>query len=363
MSIWQFADLITPIEPANRITLGEGNTPLVKSRRIGPDAGLTNLYFKLEGSNPTGSFKDRFAAVGISHMLQTGAREIIATSSGNAGAALAAYAAAAGIKCRIAIAEAAPLGKLSQMLAYGADIFKVKGFGLDPNIDTRTFQLLKKLAKQPGRVLQVSAYVFSPEGMCGVETIGFEIAKQLPEVEHVFCQSGSGGMCVAAARGFAKLVERNRLSHSPAVHCVQSEGNDTIATPLREGADRARNVTCTSRISGLQVASVVDGHLTIEACRPTGGTGYTVSDEDVWQTQKRLAREEGLFTEPAGAVALTGALKAAVQGELSPDAPVVCVLSGIGFKDNAAIDRMNDDVECPIIDLAELESQAKEIHV
>ncbi len=359
MSIWQYADLITSIDPANRITLGEGNTPLVKSRRIGPEAGLSNLYFKLEGTNPTGSFKDRFAAAGISHMLQTGASEIIATSSGNTGAALAAYAAAAGIKCRIAIAETAPLGKLTQMLAYGADIFKVKGFGLDPDVDKRTFQALKKLANQPGRALQVSAYVFSPEGMCGVETIGFELAEQLPEVEHVFCQSGSGGMSVAAARGFAKLVEQGRLARSPAVHCVQSAGNDTIATPLRAGADRARNVTCTSKISGLQVASVVDGHLTIEACRPTGGTGHTVTDENVWHTQKRLAREEGLFTEPAGAVALTGALKAIANGELSKDAPIVCILSGIGFKDTAAIDRMNADVECPTLDLAALEKEAE----
>src|SRR5690606_29743682 len=127
--------------------------PLVPSRRIGPQAGLTNLYFKLEGTNPSGSFKDRFAAAAISHMLQTGSRECIATSSGNTGAALAAYAAAAGLKCRVAIAEAAPLGKLSQMLAYGADIFKVRGFDVDPDVDRRTFQTLKKLAKQPGRSL------------------------------------------------------------------------------------------------------------------------------------------------------------------------------------------------------------------
>ena len=360
MSIWQYADLITPVGPVNRITLGEGNTPLVKSRRIGPKAGLKNLYFKIEGVNPTGSFKDRFAAAGISHMLQTGAHEIIATSSGNTGAALAAYAAAAGFRCRIAVVETAPLGKLSQMLAYGAEIFKVKSFGLEPDVDRRTVHALKKLASHPGRALQVSAYVFSPEGMCGVETLSFELAEQLTEVEHVFCPSGGGGLCVSVARGFAKLVEHDRLTRSPAVHCVQPEGNDTIATPLREGADRARNVTCSSKISGLQVSSVADGHLAIEACRPTGGTGHIVADEDVWHTQKRLAREEGLFTEPAGAVALAGALQAAATGEIQKDTPIVCLLSGIGFKDAVAIDRMNEDTECPTIEIDALEHEANE---
>lgn len=358
MSIWQYADWMTPVDPANRITLGEGNTPVVKSRRIGPQAGLSNLYFKLEGTNPTGSFKDRFAAVGISHMLQTGRRECIATSSGNTGAALAAYSAAAGIRCRIAIVEPAPLGKLSQMLAYGADIFKVKQFGLDPDVDRRTFQALKKLAGGAGRALQVSGYVFSPEGMCGVETLSFELADQLPDLRHVFCPAGGGGMCVGVARGFATVVKQQQLSSSPAVHCVQPEGNDTISSRLREGFDRAKNVECTSRISGLQVSSVVDGHLAIEACRPTGGTGYTVTDENVWDLQKRLAREEGIFTEPAGAVAVAGALKAFADGEVAGDEPIVCVVSGIGFKDTVAVDRINQDVECPTIELAELEREA-----
>ena len=358
MSVWKYADWITPIDPVNRMTLGEGQTPLVKSRTIGPTVGLNDLYFKLEGTNPTGSFKDRFAAVAVSHMLQTARSECIATSSGNTGAALAGYAAAAGIRCRIAIAESAPAGKLSQMLAYGADIFRIRKFGLDPDVDRGAFLALKKLARGPGRSLQVSAYVFSPEGMSGVETLGFELAEQLDGLQHVFCQAGGGGMCVGVARGFSTMVKHNRLKKSPAVHCVQPAGNDTMVTRLREGFDRARNVECTSKISGLQVASVVDGHLAIEACRSTGGTGYTVSDEEVWDVQKRLAREDGIFSEPAGAVALAGALKAAAAGELPGDARTVCIISGIGFKDTIAVDRMNEDVECPTIELAALEREA-----
>ncbi len=358
MSVWKYADWITPVEPANRISLGEGQTPLVRSRKIGPNAGLDNLYFKLESTNPTGSFKDRYAAAAISHMLQTGKSECIATSSGNTGAALAAYSAAAGTRCRIAIVEPAPREKLSQMLAYGANIFKVRGFGLKPDIDRRIFQALRKLARKPGRVLQVSAYVFSPQGMCGVETLSFELAEQLNGIQHVFCPAGGGGLSAGVARGFATLVEQKRMSNCPAVHCVQPEGNDTISTCLRDGSDRAQNVECTSRISGLQVSTVTDGHLAIECCRPTGGTGYLVTDEAVWQLQKRLAREEGIFAEPAGAVALAGALKAADGGEISKSAPTVCVISGIGFKDTVAVDRINEDVDCPTVDPSVLESEA-----
>ena len=358
MSVWEFADWITPIEPANRISLGEGQTPLVRSRKIGPHAGLDNLWFKLESSSPTGSFKDRYAAAAISHMLETGKSECIATSSGNTGAALAAYSAAADIRCRIAIVEPAPTDKLSQMLAYGADVFKVRGFGIDPEIDRRTFQSLRKLARKSGRALQVSAYAFSPEGMSGLETISFELAGQLDEIQHVFCPAGGGGLAVGIARGFSTLVEQQRVSSSPAVHCVQPEGNDTISTCLRDGFARARNVECTSSISGLQVASVTDGHLAVEFCRPTGGTGYLVSDETVWRVQKRLAREEGVFTEPAGAVALAGALKAAEVGEISGEAPTVCIVSGSGFKDTGAVDRINKDVDCPMIDASVLESEA-----
>ncbi len=358
MSIWEFCEDVVPVDPAHRVSLGEGGTPLIRSRRIGPAAGLPNLWFKLESISPTGSFKDRFAAAAVSHMLQTGCSECIATSSGNTGAALAAYSAAAGIRCRIAIVEPAPVQKLTQMMASGADIFRIRGFGLDPEIDRRTFRALRRLAAAPGRMLQVSGYVFSPEGMSGVETVSPELFAQCPQADHVFCPAGGGGLCTAVARGFLRRRDRTGGDGLPAVHCVQPEGNDTIATPLKEGRDRARRVACTSAISGLQVSGVVDGHLAIESCRETGGTGWTVSDQSVWEMQKRLAREEGIFTEPAGAVALTGALRALQNGSLSPDSCVICLVTGTGFKDSTAMERMAADVDCPILSVEQLEQES-----
>lgn len=351
MSIWRWADMISPIPEAARITLGEGNTALIRSRVIGPQAGLTNLFFKLEHGNASGSYKDRFAFAAISDMVARGKTKCIATSSGNTGAALAAYCAAAGIECRIAIVEGAPLGKLKQMMAYGAKIARIRRFGTDASVTTQVFEKLMQLGSRPDSAMQVSAFVYSPAGMSGVQTVAFELAEQAPmPLDHVFCPAGGGGLCVAAARGFKQLVERGQLEKSPAIECVQPEGNDTIAGPLRDGKPKAQEVACTTKVSGLQVASVVDGNLAIEECRPTGGTGHLVSDEFVWEVQRRLAREEGVFTEPAGAVALAGALQAAANGELRKDAAIVCMITGSGFKDDAAVDRMNADVECPMLD-------------
>lgn len=343
--------MLDPIPEHARITLGEGDTALVRSRKIGPEYGLNNLFLKLEHGNATGSYKDRFAFTAISDMVARGKTKCIATSSGNTGAALAAYCAAAGIECRIAIVEGAPLGKLKQMMAYGAKIARIRKFGTDAAATTDVFERLERLGRRPDSAMQVSAFVYSPVGMSGVQTVAFELAEQAETpIDHVFCPAGGGGLCVAAGRGFRQLVENGKLNRSPAIECVQPDGNNTIAGPLRSGKDEAQEIACTTKVSGLQVASVVDGHLALNECRQSGGTGHLVSDEFVWEVQKKLARDEGIFSEPAGAVALAGALKARQDGYLSPDASVVCMVTGSGFKDDAAVDRINADVDCPMED-------------
>jgi threonine synthase len=356
MSIWRWADWMDSVPEAARISLGEGDTPLIRSRSIGPAAGLRNLYFKLETVNPSGSYKDRFAAAAVSHLRATGRRRCIATSSGNTGAALAAYCAAAGVRCEIAIVETAPVDKLRQMLAYGAELFRVRGFGLDPDVTQKTFSLLQEWGGRGDAALVISAFRYCPVGMSGVQSISYELAEQLPErIDHVFCCAGGGGLTLAVARGFLCLHETGRLKGGmPRVECVQPEGNATIAGPLRQGRERAEAVTCTTAISGLQVPSVIDGDAVLPACRTTKGWGHLVADEFVWQVQARLAREEGIFCEPAAAVPLAGALQARAEGGLAEDATVVCLVTGVGFKDAASVERMVVDRPCPLLDPAEL---------
>jgi threonine synthase len=327
----------------------------VRSRRLGQSFGLRSLYFKLDQCNPTGSYKDRFACCAISHMIAAGQRRCVATTSGNTGSSLAAYCAVAGIQCFIAVVEMAPIGKLQQMLAYGATIFRVRGFGIDPKISLQVFQLLDELGRKPDAAVQISAFKFSPRGMSGVRTISFELAEQLDgRIDHIFTQAGGGGLTWATAAGCEWLVEQGRIARCPKVECVQPLGNNTIAGPLREGQDRGQDVVCSSKISGLQVANVIDGHDALHACRRTGGTGHLVSDEFVWETQRRLARDEGIFCEPAGATAVAGALQAAKEGWVTPDAITVATITGSGFKDPPSVERMIADRACPLVGFAEL---------
>ncbi|MCB1227197.1 MAG: pyridoxal-phosphate dependent enzyme [Verrucomicrobiales bacterium] len=350
MSVWRWTEHFDAVvSPAHRVSLGEGGTPCVRSRSIGPSLGMEKVYFKVESSNPTGSYKDRFAAVAVGRMLETGCDTCVATSSGNTGAALAAYCAIAGLRCRLAVVETAPAGKLRQMLAYGAEVTRVRGFGLDPAVTQAVFSRLVEMGRMPRQVLQISAYTHSPEGMQGVESVGMELTEVGPW-DAVFCPAGAGGLTLAVARG----LERMGATRT-AVHCVQPEGNATIVTPLRDGERRAQTVTCTTRISGLQVPTVMDGDAVIQACRKSGGNGFAVSDIQVMEMQRRLAREEGIFAEPAGAVALAGLQQALARGEIDPAARVVCLVTGSGFKDLDSIEVMTADAPCPLVELAEWE--------
>ncbi|MEX2511853.1 MAG: pyridoxal-phosphate dependent enzyme [Cyclobacteriaceae bacterium] len=322
-------------------SLGEGETPLIPSKNIGPEMGMDNLYFKLETANPSGSYKDRFAAFAIAEILDKKSTICLATSSGNTGAALAAYSAAAGLPCKIAIVEGAPEGKLKQMRAYGAKLFMIKGFGISSEISEKVFDKLADLAIQNHTRIQVSAFKYCPIGMKGVQSISFEIAEDMPEVENLFVPAGGGGLALAVARGFQVWKQRNPGFEVPRIHCVQPEGNNTIAGNLRTGLDHAQPVKdAFTKISGLQVANVIDGNDTLKACRDTKGNGYLVTDEEVFDCQRLLAEKEGIFAEPAGAVSLAGWLKAVRLGELNLGEKAVCIVTGNGFKDPPSLENL-----------------------
>jgi len=370
MSIWRWAERFSNVPAEHRLTLGEGGTPLVRSRRIGPSVGLDHLYFKLESCNPTGSYKDRFAAAALSDMRWRGKTKVVATSSGNTGAALAAYSAAAGVPCVIAILETAPRDKLKQMLAYGARLVMIKGFGIDAAITAQVLTRIKDEGERPGAnaAVQISAFRYSPAGMAGVQTIGYELAEQSRDLGaplgHVFVPAGGGGLTLAVARGLAQSTKASAFddvrypisdrNHGSRVEVVQPEGNDTMAGPLRRGESRGCAVQCTSKVSGLQVPSLIDADEVIAACRANGGTGHTVSDAAVFEMQGRLAREEGVFSEPAGATAAAAVIEAVKRGEVRRDMAVVALVTGSGFKDAGSVDRMLSGVEVPMISAEEL---------
>lgn len=333
--IWQYHQWLPQVGEENRFTLGEGNTPLIPSRSIGRMLGLEHLYFKLEMLNPSGSYKDRFAACVVSELQQREVPFCIATSSGNTGAALAAYCAAAGIKCYMVVTDGAPAGKLQQMQVYGAETLMVRGFGLDPGVSARVMEGLSAICSKAGTAVQISAYQFSPGAMEGVQTIAYEIAGQLPATNaQVFSPAGGGGLTLAVGKGFSTYAAAFPDFKIPRLHCVQPVGNNTIAGALRRGASAAQAVSrSTTTISGLQVPHIIDGDAVVQVCRQSGGTGYEVLDETVLDCQEKLAKMEGIFCEPAGAVALAGVVQALEKKELRAGDPVVCLVTGHGFKE------------------------------
>ncbi|MCX6623799.1 MAG: PLP-dependent lyase/thiolase, partial [Acidobacteria bacterium] len=178
----------------SRASMGEGNTPLILSQRIGRKLGLSNLWFKLESSNPSGSYKDRFIAAEMTRLLRERMAGCLATSSGNTGSSLAAYCARYALPCVIVVNRDAPAGKLVQMKAHGATVIRVDGFIDSPAVTAEVFETLKRLSAGRGLALVVSAYRFCPEGMAGVESIGRELAAAPGgPPAHVFVPVGGGG--------------------------------------------------------------------------------------------------------------------------------------------------------------------------
>lgn len=340
--IWKYSHLLPAVEEQYRISLGEGDTPLIKSQNIGPELGLDNLYFKLETVNPSGSYKDRFAAVSVSTILEENNNLCIATSSGNTGAALAAYSAAAGVKCFMAVVDGAPSEKLRQMRVYGSEVLMVKGFGRDVKISEETMLDLDKLAKKYKTRVNISAYCYSPSGMTGVQTIAYEIAESLlNKTDHVFTPAGGGGLTLALMKGFKKWKEQVPGFKLPTVNCVQPVGNNTIVGALKYDRGKTSKIRKSeTRISGLQVPNVLDGDEIIYIRKEAPAGGYLVQDFSVYECQKELATKEGIFCEPAGAVSLAGLKKALSEGEIKKTDYIVCLITGHGFKDSSSAEKL-----------------------
>lgn len=337
------AEFMPAVGQAGAIDLGQGNTALVRSRSIGPKAGIPDLRFKMEHLNPTGSYKDRFAGIAVGQARAAGATGCIATSSGNTGAALAAFAAAAGIDCGLYVSDNAPAGKLAQMLAYGARVFRVDRFTIDPVESRAISELLEAEAARRGMTLLITAYAVCPEPMEGIKTIAYELNDAAPETADVFVPVGGGGLHVAISRGYDDLLRGGRAGARPRIHAVQPAGNDTVATPLRTGSDRARPVDTSTTISGLGVGFILDGDEVMRHARASQGQGHLIDEDEIRAVQRRLAQEEGILVEPAGAVSVAGALAAASEGTLTADRPAVCILTGHGFKDPGTLHAMGMD--------------------
>lgn len=303
----------------SKLSLGEGNTPVLSLTTLSRSLGIASISAKAEWMNPTGSYKDRIAAATIEDALRRGLRGWIGTSSGNGGASMSAYGAKAGLPGFLCIAADAPPEKVRSIVPYGATLLPMSQLGI------AEMDAIRELASEFRLKLSVTAYRYNPEGMSGSEAIGSELINQ-GEFTHVYVPAGGGGLLVAVARGLGGASTARLI-------CTQPEGCDPIVRFLNREIVEPQIVSCTSTISGLQLPAPPDGKLAASAVRETDGWGCSVSDADALLMQDYLASKEGIFVEPASALAAAALANDVKSGRLAATARPVVILTGSGLKD------------------------------
>jgi len=328
LSVWRYVELL-PINDQNKIvSLGEGGTALNKCVRLAGEIGLEKVYVKNEGENPTGSFKDRGMTVGVTKALELGMKSVACASTGNTSASLAAYAAKAGLECIVLIPSGkVAFGKLIQAIIHGARVIQVRG-----NFD-EALKIVGELC------LTHSIYLLNsinPYRLEGQKTIAFEIWDQLGRKipDKVIVPVGNAGNISAIWKGFKELYAIGLADKLPEMIGVQSEGAAPIANLIKKGLNEIEFVDKPETVAtAIRIGSPVNWKKAAKAIRESGGTAETVSDDEILEAQKILARREGIFAEPAGAASTAGLIKLTRIGMINRDELIVCIATGHGLKD------------------------------
>jgi threonine synthase len=327
-----------PITDATpRLTLGEGFTPLVAAPRLGARIGLPNLHLKLEGLNPTGSFKDRGMVVAVAKALEAGAHSIICASTGNTSASAAAYGAAAGMEVAVILPNGAiALGKLLQALVAGARVVAVDG-----NFDA-ALAIVRGLAEEPDSPATLVNSV-NPFRIQGQKTAAFEVCEDLGRApDYLAIPVGNAGNITAYWAGFREYADAGHVATRPRMLGFQAAG----AAPIVRGSPVARPDTVATAI---RIGNPASWAGAVAARDESGGRIEAVTDDEILAAYRALAEQEGVFCEPSSAASVAGVAKLAAAGELEPEALVICVLTGSGLKDPETAERSVRDriVEAP----------------
>jgi threonine synthase len=333
---------LMPVEMNSALRLfTEQATPLIKSRVLGERLGL-DLYFKVESKNPTGSFKDRGSAVEVAVAKEFKAKGIILASTGNMAASCACYAAFAKIPCFVLVPENVSLAKLAQVIAYGGHLVRIKG---DYNEAAR---LAKLLAEDIGFYL-AGDYAYRVEGQ---KTAAFEIIDQLDfqVPDAVVVPIGCGTNLSAYAKGFREYHYLGLIDKVPQLIGVQAEGAAAVVDSFNKHKNTIQALHSTHTIaSAIAVPDPIDGVKALEGIYATNGCAVAVSDQEILQAQHLLSTEEGLFVETASAATLAALIKSTDLKQRK----VVCVLTGDGLKEAAAV--LNNVAHLPFIEPSEKE--------
>ena len=329
-SIWRYADLLPGGD--KRVDLGAGFTPLVPAPRLGAELGLRDLWIKNDTVNPTHSFKDRVVSVALTVAREFGLTTAACASTGNLANAVAAHAAHAGMDAYIFIPADLEQGKVVATAIYGPNLVAVEGNYDDVN------RLCSEIAGQfEWAFVNVNVRPYYAEGS---KSLAFEIAEQLEwrAPDHVVVPIASGSLLTKIKRGLDELVKVGLLEeHNTRISGAQAQGCSPVATAFQAGEDHIRPVKPDTIAKSLAIGNPADGFYAIKAARETGGVIESVTDDEVVEGIRLLARTEGVFTETAGGVTIATLRKLAAAGVVRPEERTVALITGDGLKTIEAV--------------------------
>lgn len=325
-NVWKYKECI-PVDETKIVSLDEGGTPFVHCDKIGDELGV-DLYVKVEGSNPTGSFKDRGMTVGMTKAMELGVHTVGCASTGNTSASLAAYAARGGLRCVVFLPSGkVALGKLAQAMFHGAEVFSING-----NFD-QALEAMTELALEKHLYLLNSINPFRLEGQ---KTIGYEIVHDLgwQSPDRIILPVGNAGNISAIWKGVNEFHNAGFIDDLPMMTGIQAEGAAPVANSFRKHTMDLKPVENPETVAtAIRIGNPVSSQKALHAIYDSDGYCETVSDDEILDAQKYLARTEGIGVEPASAASIAGLRKLVDNGVVDKGERVVCVVTGHVLKD------------------------------
>ena len=338
--IKKYAEFLPVTETTPVVTLNEGNTPLIKAENLAKKIGLdAEIYFKFEGCNPTGSFKDRGMTMAVTKAKESGSNAIICASTGNTSASAAAYGAKAGLKTYIIIPDGyIALGKLSQAMMYGAEIIAIQG-----NFD-KALEMVREISDKYPITLVNSVNPYRIEGQ---KTGAFEICESLGQApDYHFIPVGNAGNITAYWKGYKEWHKLGKIKELPKMMGFEAEGAAAIVK-----GERIYNPETLA--TAIRIGNPASWKFAEQARDESNGMINYVTDDEIVEAYKLLASSEGILAEPASAASVAGLIK--VKSQIKEGSKIVCILTGNGLKDpDNAIKYSNADVKKTSADLTDI---------
>ena len=324
-SLWDCKPVLPEIDQDFIITLGEGGTPCRRSKRLGNMWGIDQLYFKDETQNPTNSFKDRAAALLVSHARSLNYNKVVCASNGNQGASIAAYASLEGIKCVNIIPEKIDVGKKAQMIAYNSKI-KTDGDFYDDALNDAVDPKYKEYYQCTPE--------YNPLTIEGQKTIAYEIFTQIGNIDGIIIPMGSGGLLISIWKGYQELKEAGFVSKIPKLIGVQSTQLSPIVNLFNRKKEKSKRKEQDygTRALGILVKNPFYSKLAVEAIKESDGTAIAIQENLMLSSAEKLANNEGIFAEPSSALTVAALNTLLQRSFIQKDERIVCLITGSGLK-------------------------------